>query len=341
VARLYKRGRVWWTWGYYANGEKWVASTQCHDKQAAGRKALDLERQRTPVDRAEVAPLSIEQALNDVIAARVREAKSEHTVANYRRCGGHLCRVLGADKDVHELTLADLEHYIDVRRENGRGEDGKGEPTMRSTIDLELRILKSALAYATKHKRYRGTVGDIWPAEALKGAHVPHERYLTREEYVALRGELPRDRADYLTAYVMTGARRSEVWRIHAEHVHLARNTIRIKGTKTEGADRIVPIAAELRPIVERRLETCGKGPLWPEWDEWHVLDRACKRLSIEGASPNDLRRTFCSWLALANVPLLVTVKLMGHRSSKMVERVYARFGSDDLQAAISKLPAL
>lgn len=329
MARLYKRGRVWWAWGYYANGERWTESTRQRDKAAAERYADRLARARSAVDRAESAPLSVQQAILDVIAARVRERKSEHTIRNYTSKGGTVVRVLGEHTDVHDLTLADLEAYIDKRT---------AEEKMRSTIDMELRVLKAALRYASKHKRYRGDVSSIWPGEALRNAHVPHDRYLTREEYAKLAAALPGQRADYLAAYVFTGARRSEIWRVGPSDVNLARNTIRLRGTKTEGADRVVPIAAELRPVVERRLRECEGGPLWPEWEEWDVFRRACERAKIEGVSPNDLRRTFCSWLAQANVPLLVTVRLMGHRSAEMVTNVYAHFGADDLQAAVALL---
>lgn len=333
MARLYKRGRVWWAWGYYANGERWAESTQQRDRAAAARKADLLERARAAVDRAEVTPLHVEQALHDVIAARQREGKSPHTIDDYRRKGGHVVRLLGfveggAPRDAHDLTLGDLEDYIDQRSSEG---------AMRSTIDIELRKLRAALLYAAKHKRYRGNVREIWPSEALRGAHVPHERYLTREEYARLSAALPEERADYLAAYVFTGARRSEIWRVEADDVNLAHNVLRIRGTKTSGADRFIPIAEELRPVVERRLREAD-GPLWPEYDEWEMFQRACKRAAIGSVSANDLRRTFCSWLAQAGVPLLVTVRLMGHKSARMVERVYAHFGSDDLQDAIGRL---
>jgi integrase len=332
--RVYKRGRVWWAWGYYANGERWLESTQQRDREAALAKAERLTRERAAVDRAEVAPLPLEQALLDVIAARQREAKSAGTIGIYKRAGGHLCRVLGPRADANALTLADLESYIDKRRAEG----GRGPKTMRSTIAIELGILKSALKYAAKHSRFRGNLAAIWPREALKGAHVPHERWLTRAEYTAIRDDLARP--DYLTGYVFTGARRSELWRITPRNVDLERNTIEIRGTKTKGATRIVPIAAELRPVLVRRMVGLGPDdPIFPPWQEWDALKRSTDRLGLETVSPNDLRRTFCSWLAQAGTPLLVTVKLMGHRSARMVEKVYARFGSDDLQAAIARLP--
>jgi integrase len=332
MARLYKRGRIWWAWGYYANGERWVESTQCRDERAATRLAERWERERAAVDRAEVEALPLEQALEDVIAAKRREGKHSYTVADYERAGGHLCRVLGSATDVHAFTLASLEGYIDRRT---------SEQAMRSTIATELAKLRSALRYAKRHGRYRGEVAAIWPADALRNAHVPHDRYLTREEYAKLHAALAfNGRPDYLAAYVFTGARRSEVWTIRPEDVDLDRGTMVINGTKTRSARRVVPIASELRPVIERRLrETAPKAPLFPRWEENSVLKRAALRAGIPHVCANDLRRTFCSWLAQAGVPLLVTVKLMGHRSAEMVTTVYARFGSDDLAAAIDRLP--
>jgi integrase len=342
--RLYLRGRIWWAWGYWSNGERWHVSTRCRDKTAAARFATRVDRERSSVDRAEVAELSVEQALRDVIAAKERERKSPLTVKNYRRCGGHLVRLLGtgpsgAPRDIHTLTLAALESYIDRRTAEG----GHGPKTMRSTIAIELGILGSALRYAKRHGRYRGDVESIWPKEALSGAHVPHERYLTREEYEKLHGALAfNDRPDYLVAYVFCGARRSEVWRITPGDVDLVAGTLRIRGTKTKRSDRVVPIAADLRPVLERRLaETPAGSPLFPRWEEHSVLQRACKRAGIPMVSANDLRRTFCSWLAQQGVPLLVTVRLMGHSSVQMVTRVYAQFGADDLRAAIDRLPTI
>lgn len=343
--RLYLRGRIWWAWGYWSNGERWHVSTRCRDKTAAARFATRVDRERSSVDRAEVAALSVEQALRDVIAAKERERKSPLTVKNYRRCGGHLVRLLGFDakgqpRDVHTLTLAALEHYIDRRTAEG----GHGPKTMRSTIAIELGILGSALRYAKRHERYRGDVAAIWPKAALAGAHVPHERYLTREEYERLHAALDfNERPDYLVAYVFTGARRSEAWRITQGDVDLVAGTLRIRGTKTKRADRVVPIAAELRPVLERRLRDGREHdePLFPRWEEHSVLQRACKRAKIPMVSANDLRRTFCSWLAQQGVPLLVTVRLMGHSSVQMVTRVYAHFGADDLRAAIDRLPTV
>ena len=54
--------------------------------------------------------------------------------------------------------------------------------------------------------------------------------------------------------------------------------------------------------------------------------------------SPNDLRRTFCSWLANNGVTSLSAAKLMGHSSTRMVEQVYAQISTKTLEHALGNL---
>jgi integrase len=331
-ARLYKRpgSRAWWTWGKYSDGTKWSASTGCRDRGAAAVVAARLERERSSVDRVESQGYPLEQAWRDVITARGIEGKAPGTIDVYRRIAFHTCTVWGPTRDINSLTLADLEQYISARL---------AVPTKRSTIAMELGKVHALLTYAARRGHYRGDIKALWPGEALRGAYKPRERYLTRDEFAKLHAEVESyGRGDWLIGYVYTGARRRELSLVLPEHIDLARGTLRLRGTKTEGADRVIPIADALRPVVERRLAACEGGPLWPYWHPIKALRNACKRAGIATVVPNDLRRTFCSWLAQAGVPEGACVALMGHKSARMVRTVYARFGSDDLASAIRRL---
>jgi len=70
-------------------------------------------------------------------------------------------------------------------------------------------------------------------------------------------------------------------------------------------------------------------------------LAQACERAGIPKVTPNDLRRTFATWLAEAGVPELVTASLLGHTNSAMVRRVYACIGGEAKRSAVARLPAL
>jgi integrase len=329
--RLYKRGRIWWCWGI-SHGQRWHESTRCTDQQAAKQVQRDVERRRAAHDPA-AQPLGLEHAINDAIAHRERLGRAVNTLKNWRQSGGHLCRILGHETDTHALDLVGLESYYDRRRK---------ERASPHTIALELRILRAALAHAQKRSGYRGSIEAIWPSDLVRDVYRPRDRWLTPTEYRTLWLAIPAERRDYLTAYVYTGARRRELGAIMPSDVYLIRDEMRIPGTKTKRADRVVPLHAELRPIVERRLASCGDGPVWPEWTMvTHDLVRATSRSNMPHVVCTDFRRTFCSWLAQAGVPMLATARLMGHGSTKMIERVYAQLAPQTLADAIARLPTV
>jgi len=55
--------------------------------------------------------------------------------------------------------------------------------------------------------------------------------------------------------------------------------------------------------------------------------------------SPNDLRRTYASWLKQRGVDSMVVAKLLGHTTSRMVELVYGHLNDAVMQAAVAQLP--
>jgi integrase len=87
-----------------------------------------------------------------------------------------------------------------------------------------------------------------------------------------------------------------------------------------------------------------ARGPAdQPVVGHWHNVRRdlaqACDRARIERVSPNDLRRTFASWLKQAECDSLAVAKLLGHTSSRMVELVYGHLDQRALEQAVARLP--
>jgi hypothetical protein len=65
-------------------------------------------------------------------------------------------------------------------------------------------------------------------------------------------------------------------------------------------------------------------------------LHRACAQAGVENCSPNDLRRTYAKWMRLARVPAEIVAPTMGHRDTRMVERVYGRLSPEEIGVLLS-----
>ncbi len=109
---------------------------------------------------------------------------------------------------------------------------------------------------------------------------------------------------------------------------------------KTAKSHRKIALAEPLAEILSE--EARRDGPVVEPWPNVRRdLAAACKRAGISRVSPNDLRRTFASWLKQAGVDSMTVAKLLGHTSSRMVELVYGRLNDLTFQNAVARLPSL
>lgn len=92
--------------------------------------------------------------------------------------------------------------------------------------------------------------------------------------------------------------------------------------------------------IIQRRVtetQTLKGEPLQDKLREIRTLERTLP----QSLCFNDLRRTFCSQMAKAGVPLQTCADIMGHADDAMVKRVYRRCAPAQLQAAMDMMPAI
>ena len=189
----------------------------------------------------------------------------------------------------------------------------------------------------------RGPTGYFREQRHGAGRHGGVER---RRQYVEHKHHQGRDWSDHLLMYTYTSMRFSELYRPEASD--LQGDQLRIPGTKTEAAERWVPLNPDALAIVQARAKRYPRGALFPmsspnmasEKRAWlRALRNACRRVEIDHVSTNDLRRTFCSWCFQSGVPMELVIKWMGHASSKMVLEVYAQPSSEQGRREIAKLP--
>ena len=67
-------------------------------------------------------------------------------------------------------------------------------------------------------------------------------------------------------------------------------------------------------------------------------IAEAARRARIKGVTPYVLRHTAGVWMAQAGVPMAEISQYMGHSSTAVTERVYARFHPDYLRRASDAL---
>ena len=349
MGRLYRRGQVWYGDWEDSAGERRRESLGTRDRQVAKEKLR--KRELAAADPAAHGTETIGEALTYLVDIAMATSPAG-TIHSYRFRVRHLARLLGADTLIRHLRSDLLDAYVAHRVHE--------EEASQHSVHKEMVVLRRALKEARKRGTWRGELDLVVPK--ISPDYQPRERWLSRSEYDALMGALSPRRRLWLAVAVGTGARLGELERLSWAHVDLVRGWVRIPGSKTASSRRSVPISGELRGWLEAVPEEQRSGRLLAPWKNYRRdLRAACirvgkaerERLIASGVSPaeaarqaaplepvsaNDLRRTFASWLLEAGVDPLTVARLLGHSTTRMVERVYGQISDARYKAAMEQL---
>jgi integrase len=325
--QLYSRGGRWYAFCFYFDTRtgrriRVKRSTGIADDgfAAAEKRAAivgaDIERSLALGHGRPGQTHTLTQALVALVQQRIVAGAPRATREITREKAPPLLKHFGPDRAVEEITTDDMAQYAHERAR------------APATIRRELIELRSAIT----------AVGVDPPRLPKLAPPRARERWLSAAECSQLVAAGAVSRREHLIAYLQLGVRKSELHRIEAGD--LRDEHVRVRGTKTEGADRVLPMTAQVRTILERRAKQSPKGPLF---ESWHNADRdlraASKAAGLGPISFNDLRRTFATQLAIEGVPILHLMHLLGHRSTRMLESVYARVGQGPhMSMAVAKL---
>lgn len=327
MGRLYRRHDKGSWYGDYQTpeGKRRQHSLRTTDKAVARERLRLAELGATPNARGK------KQRLMDAIDGMVLSlhTKAEGTRQMYREKGRRLLKTLG-NPFVSDVDMSMLDKYIGLRR----SDDPQHGNASDHTIQKELITVRRALKWAIKAK----TLHEMphWPE--FSPNYEPKKTWLTVPQFEKLCDELTVDRRLWASLAALGGMRAGEVERLEWPMVDFDNNRIRVPGTKTDRAARPVPIAPSLRARLE--FAQVAIGPVVQPWGNVRRdLHAACIRAGVPKVSPNDLRRTFASWLVQQGVPLLTIAAMMGHSSTRMLEKVYGKLSDANLQDAIALLP--
>lgn len=248
---------------------------------------------------------------------------AEATRGMYAGQAGTLARLLG-ERLISSLTYEDIQQYTAARLH---------ERVSRETVRKELVLLRSSLR--TAHFVGHSVPDLLLLFPKLAADYVPRQRWLTPEQFFALTELLAPHRRRYLYVACYTGGRRSELEALQWNDIDWTRETVHLRGTKTDQAARHVPLHPHLAAFLRQEF-THSESRVVRRWPNvCRDLAGRCESLGIAPVTPNDLRRTFGSWLVQQNVSAHIVAKLMGHTTEKMVSMVYGHLDDQALSRTV------
>ncbi len=132
--------------------------------------------------------------------------------------------------------------------------------------------------------------------------------------------------------YLWSGCRRSEALALTWDDVDEQTSTLHIHGTKTDTSDRVIPINAQLKRILDK-LPKSAHGKLFDCTPD-HA-SKAFKQL-CPSHKLHDLRHTFATMCLEKGIARDVVQKWLGHSNITTTARIYTHV-LDDFQRAEAK----
>jgi integrase len=290
------------------------------------------------------ADLGHARAIADQIFRKLHEPASERIgdlwslyLADRRKDGKDVTRQENAWKRLEpefgqrlgtDINKDDCRAYAALRKRHGAA---------AGTIRTELEYLRACLnlRYGRGHNR-------VW----LPAGSPPRDRYLTREEVDRL---LEHVRTPHVRLFIIlaitTGARMEAILQLRWEQVDFKHRTINFNQAGREQSNKRRPEV----PLNERaceELHEAVRGALsdWViEWDAKRVKSikkaiRMAAHRSGVPCSPHVFRHTAAVWMAQADVPMPKIAQFLGHTSTRVTERTYARYSPSFMKDAAAAL---
>lgn len=234
---------------------------------------------------------------------------------------------------LNEITLPILEKYKSIRLSQIQ------KRTINREIDTLRVFLKTLKLWGALRKN---------PAEELRKFVIPYEapRALTPEEVLALLKNADEQLQIFLKAFILTGMRKQELFRLTWEQVDLENDIIYLSGRQTKTRRyRTIPIHPELKKIfleikkqeIDSPYVFVNPRTLRPVTDIRKRLKSACQRAGIKPCTLHQLRHTFATMLVAQGTPLPVVQQLLGHTDIRSTQ-IYLSIFEEQKRKAIESL---
>ena len=335
LGSIYLRGEIWWL-KYHRNG-------QCFRESSKSTVYADAER-------------LLKRRLGEIVSGKFSGLEPERiqirrltdlVIQDYKENGKKTLSGVESKLELHILPqfgnvrVADfgtqhIRRYVALRKQ---------EKAANATINRELAVIKRAFNLGAKHDPPMVTRLFFIPNLAENNVR---GGFLSHDDYVKLRYELPEAIRPLLVVGYHTGVRLGELRCLRWKQVELKAGRITLDPGTTKNKDgRTLPIYGEMGPwlsimytareesatncefVFQRAGEKIGE--FYKSWRS------ACKRAGVPGLLFHDLRRAAVRNMVRAGISEKIAMKISGHRSRSVFDR-YDIVNERDLVEAAAKL---
>lgn len=326
---------------FQVKGQRFHGSTGCETKRDA-QSFIDNLRREIILGHGRRPDISLDDACQsyweDKAQHQASRATTEYQLAN-------LCSMIGANKALADISIADFRAYIAKRR-------GKG--LSNASINREWQLARRVWRHVPDE--YAKVVikwGDLALAE-------PKERVreLRADEEQALFANLPESLKPIVEFAILSGQRKSAVIGLRWDRIdwRAGEATIVNKG----GADHCFPLTAALVQLIleQPKVDDCpfvftyvcerhaparkdrprrvkGKRYAFSPQGWNRKWKQAMEDAGVEDFRFHDLRHTSATRVMRSSGNLKAVSKLLGHTDIRTTSR-YAHVGMDDLRATMA-----
>lgn len=209
------------------------------------------------------------------------------------------------------------------------------------TVCTDLSVLRASLGWAVKHKKLQQAPHIFVPQPPP-----PKDRHLTRAEAEALLAEAKMFHLSlFIHLALATAGRHSALLELTWDRVDFIRKRIDLRTSEQARNKRraVIPMTEtvfrELKIAKQAALTDCVIEYAGSRIESVKTaFNKAAERAGMPDVTPHTLRHTAAVWMAEDGVSMSEISQYLGHTSTKITERVYARFSPDYLRRAARSL---
>jgi integrase len=266
-------------------------------------------------------------------------AKEKKTIGDDARHIQHLCRILGGNLLLSQLSRAHVEQFKQTRKT----ETHRDKPISETTINRSLEVLRHMLRIAEEER-----VIETVPRVTLYKPDNARERVLNKEEYQQLLAASSLHLQRIIVCAYETGIRRGEIQFLNWNKVDLKAGLIRLEGKDTKtGKGRPIPISLALREVLDAIRQELRAGKVAPidgrvfTWkgkpmsEGWRTaFVAACRRAGLADLRFHDLRHTFVTRKVREGWDYKRIMAITGHKTFAVFQR-YNNPSEDDIKEVV------